>query len=83
MKKEGREKKNKRKKYEVKLCKHRAYGRILGDVEKKQNHLTEVSKYRRSNDKSKVIIASERKKYLILSPTSELGGIDKLMMNWC
>ena len=43
-KKDGVEKINKRKKTEVKRCKHRAYDCIAGDIEKKKAHKSKVSK---------------------------------------
>ena len=79
---DGDDKTEKRKKTEVKLCKHRAYCCTLGNVEKKKAHKPEVSKYCMFNGQSKEEIASVRETYLILIAISETGGIGKLMMNW-
>ena len=71
----------KRKKNEVKLCKHRPYGYTVGNDEKKKGRLTEVSQYCKFNGKSKDFIASERGKYLRSIAILETGGIGKLMIN--
>ena len=64
------------------MCKHRAYGCIIGHNEKKKAHVNEVSKYYRCNGKSKDFIALEKETRLRSITISEMGGIGKLMINW-
>ena len=77
------EKIKKRKKTYVRLYTHRAYGCIIGDVEKKNSHLAEVSDYCVLNYKSKEESISVREEYLSSLDISDMGGIGKLMMSCC